>query len=337
MNPKTTRDRKMILTVSQGLLLLVILSTLFSTAINLFFSSLMEDGLNVGAGTEIPAEQVSVPETAAPETGAEASPEASAEEIGKMEEMFGQASLKPLAAVMWAAFSLLFLIMALIRRHEWKYSLIQYGTGAALFAGCAAAFLFSGDHDLPYSLTAVLHGLGLAVNHAFSAVKNRRLRNVIPRVLGILLLGVGLTFSGRMMLLYVLCLTIPRIFVYIARISFSQVRMDILLRIIRKTFAAEILFGMLLLITAFSIILPNVEPGLSSFGDALWYCFMIVTTIGFGDLTAVTFPGRIISVILGIYGLIVVALLTSIIVNFYSETKGSEDKEKEPGGQGTAG
>jgi hypothetical protein len=44
-----------------------------------------------------------------------------------------------------------------------------------------------------------------------------------------------------------------------------------------------------------------------------------VTTIGFGDLTAVTDFGRILSVILGAYGIVVVALITSIIVNFYGE------------------
>ena len=83
---------------------------------------------------------------------------------------------------------------------------------------------------------------------------------------------------------------------------------------------------MLLLITAFSIVLPNFELNIATFGDALWYCFAIVTTIGFGDITAVTIPGRIISVILGLYGLFVVALLTSIIVNFYSETKDAGDE-----------
>ena len=84
---------------------------------------------------------------------------------------------------------------------------------------------------------------------------------------------------------------------------------------------------MLLLMIAFSIVLPQVESGIPTFADALWYCFAIVTTIGFGDYSAVTLPGRIVSVVLGIYGIIVVALITSIIVNFYNETKVSAEKE----------
>ena len=64
-----------------------------------------------------------------------------------------------------------------------------------------------------------------------------------------------------------------------------------------------------------------------SYGDALWYCFAIVTTIGFGDVASVSVIGRILSVILGFYGIIVVAVITSIIVNFYNETKYIGKKE----------
>ena len=51
----------------------------------------------------------------------------------------------------------------------------------------------------------------------------------------------------------------------------------------------------------------------------------MVTTIGFGDFAAVTPLGRILTVILGMYGIVVVAVITSIIVNFYNETAGKQD------------
>ena len=56
-------------------------------------------------------------------------------------------------------------------------------------------------------------------------------------------------------------------------------------------------------------------------GIKLRYCFALVATIGLGDISAVSDLGRIISVIPGIFGIIVVALITSIIVNFYGEIK----------------
>ena len=99
--------------------------------------------------------------------------------------------------------------------------------------------------------------------------------------------------------------------------------------------AIEILSGLMILIVSFSFVLQIVEPGMENYFDAMWYCFAIVTTIGFGDIVATNSIGRVLSVILGIYGLVVVALITSIIVNFYSEVnkksevsdKPSEDEE----------
>ena len=323
MSIRKIRGRAIILTVLQGLLLLAVLSAMFSTIISLFFSSMMEGGI----GSADLSGQAAVSETPAQVNAEEPVPELTEEDAGRLEEMLAArlASIKPKAAVMWFALSLLFLMMALTLKHEWKYNLFRYGIGAVLFACSAVIFLIS-ENDNVYRITAILHMLGLAADHLFSIVKNHKVRNVIFRVLGVLLLGAGMAFDGKTALMLVLVLTIPRIFYYIARISFSQVKLDVLSRIIRKTYAAEILFGMLLLITAFSIVLPNFELNIDTFGDALWYCFAIVTTIGFGDITAVTIPGRIISVILGLYGLIVVALITSIIVNFYSETKNAGDE-----------
>ena len=119
----------------------------------------------------------------------------------------------------------------------------------------------------------------------------------------------------------------------IVSISFSQIQLKVLQKIIRKTYAVEVLFGLLILIISFSFVLVNVEgDNIASFEDALWYCFAIVTTTGFGDITAQSRLGRVLSVIIGTYGIIVVALITSIIVNFYNEVKNDPDEEGEESG-----
>jgi hypothetical protein len=81
----------------------------------------------------------------------------------------------------------------------------------------------------------------------------------------------------------------------------------------------------MLLIMAFSFVFRALEPGIPTYLDALWYCFSVVTTVGFGDLTVVGGVSRAITVILGAYGIIVVALITSVVVNFYNEVKDSDD------------
>ena len=97
-------------------------------------------------------------------------------------------------------------------------------------------------------------------------------------------------------------------------------------KVIRKSYAAEILFGMLLLMIAFSILLCTMDDNFRSFEDALWFCFATVTTIGYGDVTTNAPIGRILGVVLGVYDIVVVALITSVIVNFYNETKAAPEE-----------
>ena len=99
----------------------------------------------------------------------------------------------------------------------------------------------------------------------------------------------------------------------------KKLKIEVVSNIIKKTMVNEILLGLLILIFLCSIYFTIVEPDITSFVDALWYSFSVVTTIGFGDVFVVTTFGRIISVILGISGIAVVAVFTSVIVNFYNE------------------
>lgn len=117
--------------------------------------------------------------------------------------------------------------------------------------------------------------------------------------------------------------------VHIFTIFLSRLKLDIIKNIIKKTYAVEVIFWLVLLIFAFSFVLTDIEDGIPTYLDALWYCFTLITTIGFGDFTATTFVGRILSVILGLYGIICVALITSIIVTFYGEFKDYSDEEEE--------
>ena len=89
----------------------------------------------------------------------------------------------------------------------------------------------------------------------------------------------------------------------------KKLRLDHIAQIIRKTMAEEIILLLLVLVTIFSIYFTLVEPNMVSFVDSLWYSFSVITTIGFGDVTVTTTLGRILSVILGMYGIIVFRFL----------------------------
>lgn len=93
----------------------------------------------------------------------------------------------------------------------------------------------------------------------------------------------------------------------------------LLWRVIKTTYTDKILLGFLGFVLFSALIFTLTEPSIKSFGDGMWYAFAVFTTIGFGDLVAVTLVGRVVTIILAIYGIFVVALIPGIIVNYYTE------------------
>lgn len=89
--------------------------------------------------------------------------------------------------------------------------------------------------------------------------------------------------------------------------------------ILRHTHADRILLGFVLFLLADAAIIQIVEPDINRYGDALWYCYAVISTAGFGDIVAVTFIGKACSVFLTIYTLFVVAIVTGVVVNFYTQ------------------
>lgn len=64
-----------------------------------------------------------------------------------------------------------------------------------------------------------------------------------------------------------------------------------------------------------------VEKGdtIKSFGDALWWAVVTVTTVGYGDVSPVSAEGRLIAVALMIIGIGVISALTATIASFFVE------------------
>lgn len=105
----------------------------------------------------------------------------------------------------------------------------------------------------------------------------------------------------------------------------KELKINVLNKIIKKSMVYEIILALLIFVILCSIYFTVVEPNMTSYVDSLWYSFAVITTIGFGDVYVTTTLGRILSVILGIGGIVVVALFTSIIVNFYNEMNHRRD------------
>ena len=198
--------------------------------------------------------------------------------------------------------------------------------------------LFAKDTPFLFLLIGGLYCLTIIISRVFEIVKKPEPRTIALNVLIIIFLiflavGILQTSPGEELdiqnVITLECVFIAIVsFIEALQIVFAQLKVKILFKIVVNTFSLEILFGLLTMIVCFSIVLYSVEPEIPTFVDALWYSFAVVTTIGFGDFVAVTPIGRILTVILGLYGLVTVAVVTSIIVNFYNETSGKRDQKE---------
>ena len=98
-------------------------------------------------------------------------------------------------------------------------------------------------------------------------------------------------------------------------------------RILKHTGTLMVYVNFLWFLCGASAILAVVEPGIETFRDGLWYCFVAATTIGFGDICVVTTVGRITTVAVGLYGILMTAMVPGVVVSYYMEYLKIREKE----------
>ena len=229
-------------------------------------------------------------------------------------------------------------IQALLRYEKNEKKVARTFISAGIYLLSTVFYFFSDGSIGSMKFLVVFLFMDLIIGRVFATISCKRWRSRIPNIM----IGLFWTYCAIycmfvksvdeiatlvLILMGYICL---QCLFHIIAMSFSQIKLNILMKIIRRTYALEILFGLGMLIISFSYVLQYFDQDtFHSFGDGLWYCFAVVTTIGFGDIAAVSLAGRILSVILGIYGIIVVSLITSIIINFYTEVKNDTDDTEE--------
>ena len=228
----------------------------------------------------------------------------------------------------------IYIYEAVVLRKDRLVLIFDAVSAAILIA--AAIVLMVNPQAVASTLTSTLLVIGLHAGRCIFRIVSKRTKfSIALNVLLFLCFGFGFLAAVSMAaeseaspLMALSFVEMTMAFFGVVALAFRRMRMNVLLNIIRKTYAAEIAAGLLTLIIAFSIAFYYLDSAFPQYGDALWYTFAVVTTIGFGDFAATSLVTRILSVVLGIYGIIFVAVITSIVVNFYTETKNEAAADK---------
>ena len=204
---------------------------------------------------------------------------------------------------------------------SYTWSLIKAG----VFLLCGVLLLVIPDKENARQVIGILLTVMLLVEILVFVIRKHTFRSLFFNGACVLTLLLVIKGDYYRVQVYILVQVLTHIFL----LSFSQFNLKVLLKIIKKTHAADVLAGQLLLMTAASFMIPSLEESIPTFKDAVWYCFSILTNIGFANYAAASDAGKVISVLLGMYSIIVVSLVTSIIVNFYTEVKDEPDREED--------
>ncbi|MBQ7563987.1 MAG: two pore domain potassium channel family protein [Lachnospiraceae bacterium] len=96
-------------------------------------------------------------------------------------------------------------------------------------------------------------------------------------------------------------------------------RLRILVEILKKTGAWKILTSFIGFVFLDALLIFLIDPAVTTYGDALWYCYAVISTAGFGDVVVTRPLAKLLSVVLTGYGVLVIAIVTGVVVNFYTE------------------
>ena len=96
--------------------------------------------------------------------------------------------------------------------------------------------------------------------------------------------------------------------------------------------ALALVFGVVFLFGAGMFLLEqDINPAFSTVSDGLWWAFVTLTTVGYGDIVPVTPPGRILAVMTMLFGITLYSLMIANLTYFVEQIslddvkKGSEN------------
>ena len=96
-------------------------------------------------------------------------------------------------------------------------------------------------------------------------------------------------------------------------------RRRILIQILKNSAIYKLVIGYMVAFAVIAFLILLFEPTIRTYGNSLWYCFVSCSTIGFGDMLVTAFIAKVLTVILYIYTVVIIALVTAVITQYFLE------------------
>ena len=78
-----------------------------------------------------------------------------------------------------------------------------------------------------------------------------------------------------------------------------------------------------------AILVWLIDPGIGTFGDALWWAVSTGSTVGYGDVVPESTGGRLVGTVLMLTGLSLIPVITSVVVSILVSQRNREAREQE--------
>ena len=104
-------------------------------------------------------------------------------------------------------------------------------------------------------------------------------------------------------------------------------RLRILKDVLKKTHTYKIVLAFLAFFFLIALIIWIDDPAITTYRQSVYYCFMIASSVGNGDVIVSTQLARILTMILSIYSVFALAIITGVVVSYYNAFTQMQFKE----------
>ena len=104
-------------------------------------------------------------------------------------------------------------------------------------------------------------------------------------------------------------------------------RLKTMAMVLRETGAYRLIGAYMTFLLLCALLIWIVEAEITTYRDALWYCFTVASTVGFGDIVVHMRLSRILSVVLSFYSAVTLAIITSVLVSYFNQLMRLREKD----------